>query len=42
MPRFSLWHEESITLTPNPSPEGRGENKVLTRAELPCEFPDRL
>ena len=27
--RFSVWLKESITLTPGPSPGGRGENKVL-------------
>jgi hypothetical protein len=27
--RFSVWPKESITLTPGPSPGGRGENKVL-------------
>ena len=27
--RLSVWPRENITLTPNPSPGGRGENKVL-------------
>jgi hypothetical protein len=27
--RFSVWPNESITLTPGPSPGGRGENEVL-------------
>jgi hypothetical protein len=27
--RFSVWPGESITLTPDPSPGGRRENKVL-------------
>ena len=26
--RFSVWPEEGITLTPGPSPGGRGEKKV--------------
>jgi hypothetical protein len=27
--RFSVWPNESITLTPGPSPGGRGEKKML-------------
>ena len=27
--RFSVWPRENITLTPSPSPDGRGEKKVL-------------
>jgi hypothetical protein len=27
--RFSVWPKEGITLTPGPSPGGRGENEVL-------------
>jgi hypothetical protein len=27
--RFSVWLKESITLTPGPSPGGRGEKRVL-------------
>jgi len=30
--RFSVWPRERITLTPGPSPGGRGENKVLVLA----------
>ena len=29
LPRFSVWPRKSITLTPGPSPGGRGENRVL-------------
>ena len=27
--RFSVWPRGNITLTPGPSPDGRGEKKVL-------------
>jgi hypothetical protein len=27
--RFSIWPNKIITLTPGPSPGGRGENRVL-------------
>jgi hypothetical protein len=33
--RFSVWPEESITLTPGPTPGGRGENKVLVLESWP-------
>jgi hypothetical protein len=33
--RFGVWPRKNITLTPGPSPGGRGENKVLVLKSRP-------